>query len=255
MFRKLRIAVLLAVLVNVAVGAWLMRMRTTSWEVPVRVAVFPVAADASPATGRYIDSLDRERFREIEDFFREEAARHGVSLRTPVEVRLGPRLAAMPPAPPFGGSRLEILLWSLELRAWVWKHGDVDGPKPHARLFLLYHDPDSHPAVPHSVGLPQGLIGVVHLFASRAQARQNAVVIAHELLHTLGATDKYDPETNLPVHPDGYAEPDRVPRLPQAFAELMGGRKPVSTSEAVMPDALSEVLVGVATAREIGWRR
>ena len=59
-------------------------------------------------------------------------------------------------------------------------------------------------------GLQKGLIGVVNAFASDEQAAQNNVVIAHELLHTVGATDKYDPRTNQPSHPDGYAEPDRA---------------------------------------------
>ena len=31
----------------------------------------------------------------------------------------------------------------------------------------------------------------------------NNVVIAHELLHTVGATDKYDPVTDAPRIPDG----------------------------------------------------
>ena len=56
------------------------------------------------------------------------------------------------------------------------------------------------------------------------------MVIAHELLHTLGATDKYDLRTNQPAHPDGFAEPDREPLYPQSFAELMGGRIPVSNT-------------------------
>jgi len=34
-------------------------------------------------------------------------------------------------------------------------------------------------------------------------------VIAHELLYTLNATDKYDLNTGLPIFPNGYAEPER----------------------------------------------
>jgi len=40
------------------------------------------------------------------------------------------------------------------------------------------------------------------------------VVIAHELLHTVGATDKYDPATNESSLPEGYAEPDKIPLFP-----------------------------------------
>ena len=78
-------------------------------------------------------------------------------------------------------------------------------------------------------------------------------MIAHELLHTLGATDKYDLQTNQPCFPHGFAEPDREPRYPQALAELMGGRIPISSDEAQTPESLRQVVVGPATAAEIGW--
>ena len=97
---------------------------------------------------------------------------------------------------------------------------------------MLYHDPAISPALPHSIGLQKGLFGIVHVFADRDMRGSNDTVIAHELLHTLGATDKYDLRTNQPLHPDGFAEPDREPLYPQSFAELMGGRIPVSNTEA-----------------------
>jgi hypothetical protein len=81
----------------------------------------------------------------------------------------------------------------------------------------------------------------------------NSIVIAHEVMHTLGATDKYDPETNLPQFPDGYARPDAPRRHPQAAAELMAGRRPLSETEAEMPDSLRDVVVGDRTAAEIRW--
>ena len=83
----------------------------------------------------------------------------------------------------------------------------------------------------------------------------NDTVIAHELLHTLGATDKYDLRSNQPAHPDGFAEPDREPLYPQSFAELMGGRIPVSSAESTTPESLQQVIVGAKTASEIGWRK
>jgi hypothetical protein len=120
-------------------------------------------------------------------------------------------------------------------------------------MFVLYHDPDRVTRVGHSLGLQKGLIGVVNAFASQAQAAQNDVVIAHELLHTLGATDKYDPRTDQPTFPDGYAEPEHQPLLPQAYAEIMAGRVPVTENEAEMPLSLDVVLIGTKTAREINW--
>ena len=118
---------------------------------------------------------------------------------------------------------------------------------------MRYHNPGFTRSVPHSVGLQQGLVGVVHAFADPDMRGSNNVVIAHEILHTLGATDKYDPATAAPVFPIGYGEPQRVPLYPQAFAEVMAGRKATSRTDSEMPGSLDEVLVGRVTAMEINW--
>ncbi len=76
--------------------------------------------------------------------------------------------------------------------------------------------------------------------------------IVHELMHTLGATDKYG-QANMPVHPQGYAEPYRDPLYPQRKAEIMGGRIPLSAHKSKMPEKLGEVVVGEYTATEIYW--
>jgi hypothetical protein len=141
------------------------------------------------------------------------------------------------------------------MRYWAWGIDSPPGPAPDIKLFVMYHDPAISPSVPHSVGLQKGLFGVVHVFADGSMKGSNDAIIAHELLHTLGATDKYDLRTNQPMHPDGYAEPDREPLYPQSFAELMGGRIPVSSTESTTPESLQQVIVGAKTASEIGWRR
>ena len=82
----------------------------------------------------------------------------------------------------------------------------------------------------------------------------NNVVITHEFLHTLGASDKYEPQSNQPIFPVGYAEPQLSPVYPQQFAEIMGGRIPISPNRSIAPKALDMVLVGPQTAVEIGWR-
>jgi hypothetical protein len=103
--------------------------------------------------------------------------------------------------------------------------------------------------------LSKGQIGVIHAYASRLQRRQNAVVITHEMLHTFGATDKYDLTTLQPIYPQGYAEPGRNPRLPQALAEIMAGRIPINEQSAEIPVSLADTLIGPATAQEIGFLR
>ena len=107
----------------------------------------------------------------------------------------------------------------------------------------------------HSTALSKGRLGIVNLFASDIARGTNEVVTAHELLHTLGATDKYDLRTTLPLYPDGYAEPNTMPRHPQRFAELMGGRIAISPDQAIIPEGLGRVIIGAKTAVEIGWQK
>jgi len=254
-FRFVRITILVLILINVAVGTWLTRVRSTSWEHPLRVMIFPINADASTATADYIAGLRSEAFQPIAAFVRREGQRYDVSTYSPVDVYLGAEISARPPDPPFGGGTLQIALWSLQMRLWAWRNAQFSGPAPDVRVFVLYHDPEQTTRVAHSLGLQKGLIGVVNAFASKQQQEQNNVVIAHELLHTVGATDKYDTgsASNMPAFPDGYAEPDKVPVLPQDYAEIMGGRIPLSPREAEMPDSLDRVVVGETTAREINW--
>jgi hypothetical protein len=57
----------------------------------------------------------------------------------------------------------------------------------------------------------------------------------------------------MPQHPRGYAEPWRDPLYPQLKAEIMGGRIPITASQAKMPESLSEVLISIYTAAEINW--
>nr|MBL8411255.1 hypothetical protein [Dechloromonas sp.] len=252
MFRKIRILILLLALATVGLGAWRANSRLTAWEHTIHVAIYPIAADDSPATARFIRELDNESFADIGQWLQDETRRHGRSVLQPVGIRLGPVINEQPPLPPSQASALDAIFWSLKLRWWASQHDRIDGPKPNVRLFVLFHDPERNGAVPHSTGLSKGQLGLIHAYASRLQRRPNSVVIAHELLHTFGATDKYDLATRQPLYPQGYAEPQREPRLPQAMAEIMGGRIPLDDHQAEMPDSLADTLIGHETAREIG---
>ncbi len=250
--RRLRIALLLVVLVVVALGQWQARALVTAWDTPLWVVLHPLAADGSDAAARDAATLDPARFAPLEAFFAREARRHGVTLEGPVVVRVGGAPETLPPLPPRDGGALAIAWWSLKLRYWAWRLDD-DGLPADVRLAVRYFDPADNPRLPHSLGLPEARVGIVNVFADADYRGSNRVVVAHELLHTLGATDKYDPASNLPRYPDGYAEPGRQPRHPQQQAELMGGRIPLGDGTARMPAGLDEVVVGSLSAREIGW--
>ncbi|HEV2702408.1 MAG TPA: hypothetical protein VGV09_12290 [Steroidobacteraceae bacterium] len=244
------------VLLAVAGQAWIDRTSTTHWQRTVFVGAFPVSADSSPVTARYLTQVDQGKIDEVGSFLKGEARRYGVGIDDPIELTLYPTLTSAPPALESGAGVFSRMLWSLRLRYYRFRAlGSVSGPHPKIALFLLYHDPALTQSLPHSAGLQRGLTAVVHLFASRSQEAQNRIVITHELLHTFGATDKYDLATGLPTYPDGFAEPQLAPRYPQQRAEIMAARMPLSATEARLPDGLADERVGPLTAREIGWVR
>lgn len=256
MLARLRRWTLLYVLLLVAGSAWLTQSRLASWDEPLWVVVHPINADGSEASREHIASLRADSFQAMDAFFAEEAAHHRLSLRNPVKVMLGASIAESPPLPPAAPSTLEIVLWSLRLRWWAWQvDRGPDPPPAEVTLFVRYFDPETTPVMTRSLGLKEGLIGVVNVFASARDRGGNQVIMAHELLHTLGAADRYDPRTNLPLWPDGYAEPDLEPRYPQSLAELMGGRIPIDPASAEIPRSLDAVVIGNLTATEIGWKR
>jgi hypothetical protein len=252
-FKKIRILFLLLVLLLVATSTWLTQWRTTSWERPLVVAIYPINGDGSERSAAYIENLSVDAFADIETFFRDEAEQYQLALKQPVEIVLGPVLTEHPPVPPRDRNPLAVMWWSLKMRYWAWQVGSDMGPPAHIQMFVLYNDPDLNPRVAHSLGLQKGLLGVVHVFADNRDVGGNNVVIAHELLHTVGASDKYDLQSNQPIFPIGYAEPEKVPPLPQEFAEIMAGRIPLTQTEARQARTLSAVLIGEHTAREIRW--
>jgi len=212
----------------VALDSWLDQHRARDWSRTLRVVIYPINGDGSTVANRYIRALQREDFLAIEDFFRREGLRYELPLRTPLDVQLAPEIQRLPPELPPEASPLATLWWSLQLRHWAWRHDTFSGPSPQARLFVLYYDPRRHPRLDHSVGLEKGMLGVIK--------------------------DKYDPRTNHPLYPQGYADPERQPLHPQQRAEIMGGRIPLSEGRSVIPASLAETVVGPATAAEIHSR-
>ncbi len=252
-FRNLRILALLLILFFVAMEQLLTQVRSTSWEHPLWVVVYPINASGSQQVDDYIHTLSDASFADVEQFLVDEVARYELPIADPVDVRIGPVVKALPPLPPDTGRMLDIMVWSLKMRYWSYMEDSYDGPKPSIQIFVLYHDPEPNKTLQHSAALQKGMVSVVHAFATEERQGKNNVVIAHEMLHTLGATDKYTFEDSRPIYPYGYAEPNKVPLYPQQLAEIMGGRIPLSETDWEMPDNLQRTLVGPQTAKEIGW--
>jgi len=252
MRKNLRYLILLLILLFVVVNETLVKSRSTSWENPLWVRIYAVNGDQRKATENYIESLTRHSFAAVEKFVNREARRHGISIDA-IDVEYNGRLQSGPPQPPAGQSVLENIWWSLKFRAWAaYRAWNSDQDEGDVELFVTYYDIETTQSLRHSVGLEGGLIGIINAFAEKSYRGSNQVVITHELMHTLGASDKYA-MNSIPQYPQGYAEPYIEPLYPQRRAEIMGGRIPLSAQQATMPESLTEVVVGTYTAAEINW--
>jgi hypothetical protein len=252
MFKAVRISLLLFILFFVAVSTWLTQARSTDWNNSLWVKVYPINADNSSAASRYMAGLGVDDFQGIEAFLQRETERYGSLLPRPVRIELGEPVNEQPPALPTEPGVLSVIWWSLQTRLWSSSvTRDQDDIQPDVRIFVRYHSPDHAIALENSVGLQKGMVGIVNAYASRRHRGSNNVIIAHEFLHTLGATDKYSPVTGHPIGPNGLAEPERQPLYPQRYAEIMGGRIALAEDDSVIPASLAYAIIGPATAREI----
>lgn len=249
--RRIRILILLGILAGALGFTWLEQWMARGWRVPLEVELTPIPGDASATTAAYLAALDAGQFADIPVFLEREIARYGAPVSPAIRLTLRPASQQHPPAPPANGNVLSTMWWSLHLRWWAYRQSGQWQPQlGTVRLFVLYHAADDTTRLAHSLGLQKGLIGVVHAWADPAQNPQNAIVIAHELLHTLGASDKYGPG-GFPLYPEGVADPDKGEHGPQTRAEIMAGRYVNAAGRLRMPDSLAACVIGPKTAHEI----
>ncbi len=253
MFKALRIFILVTILIIVAASTYLSQLRATDWDTPLWVTIYPINGDGSLNSKRYIKSLKKNDFHDIETFMAEEAEYYKIPIKNPVIIHVAAQVFDQPPQPPASRSIIDVMFWSLKLRYWAFAHDTDTGPSPDIQIYVVYYNPDKHKKLSHSLGLEKGHIGVVHAYAGRKYTRKNNIIIAHEFLHTLGALDKYDLATGYPAFPLGFANPKSQPLYPQKQAEIMAGRIPISENEAIFPNNLYRVVIGLQTAKEINW--
>ena len=254
-FKNIRILFLLSLLALVAIYTKEQRLNSLAWYQTLPVIIFPINGDASAETDRYIQSLSAKDFQDIDTFFNRSAKQFQLITQSPISTSLGHTVQSHPPKPPTDrNNTIKVMLWSMKLRYWTYMNTpDNISNKNRIRLYVLYHQGNEEEALEHSLGLQKGLVGIIHAYADPKQNRRNVIVMAHEILHTVGATDKYDYSNNQPIYPQGYAKPNKSPLFPQRYAEIMAGRVPLSQNEAEMPKDLRFSLIGEQTAKEINW--
>ncbi|OTG67410.1 hypothetical protein [Acinetobacter silvestris] len=250
MWKNIRVACLLIILVIVAVNAW--RDMNQDWNKPITVLLHPINADARPATAHYIQQLSIDDLEEMQRYLQTQSKEFR-GQPTQFYFQLGRELKKIPPKVPESNSILSNIWWSLKFRYYAWQQHERGDGSPSVTLYLNYYDPQYIKQLKHSVALERGRIGSVNLFASTKQSGSNKVVLVHELLHAFGAKDKYDLQTGQPIYPLGYADPEQNPLYPQHRAEIMGGYIPLNAKQSQTPDSLSDTMISRATAQEIDW--
>ncbi len=250
----MRVVALLSILFALVVGTWMTEKRLASWDRPAWVSVYPIVADDAALTMKYAQSVDESSFAAVNEFMARESRPYGITVTPAFYIQVAPVSTELPPEIPDQYSRAAIAWWSLKMRWWAWKMDfNADLPGTDIQMFILYHGVKSRNELDISVGMRKGRYGVVNAFAKKSMNPQNLVVFTHELMHVLGASDKYIRTTGEPEHPFGYADPNQHPLFPQKRAEIMGGRIPLSSVASRMPRSLEQCKIGTRTAEEIGF--
>ncbi len=258
-FFRIRVAILLTILVGVLLWAWRdvhSRRARRDWDHTLDVAVVLLRTtpmDAAPvhALEVRLATLDAQLSAEMKRYRPDAPKPFAFAFFGPVDV------ATAPPEPD-GDGVIDLAKHSWSMSRYMSTVDAAAAFDPSAfdvRIYVLVRPPTSAlRQMVEGFSEQDGRIGTVSVELDVDSADFALLVVAHELFHTLGATDKYDAQGHSLV-PLGLAEPERSPLFPQSFVEIMARNRPVSASEERVPERLAELRVGPTTAREIGWAR
>lgn len=254
-FFRVRVTVLLLALFGVALYAWndaRSRSARRDWARPLEVAVVVLA---EPGVDEAAIESFRARLPALEDRFYFEKQRYLRGSWKPFAFTM------FGPLPPHGDAPKldEEGFLALAGHSYaIWRYfGEVDErahltPKAFAsRIYVTVRAPrEANRTFAEGESEQDGRIGSVDVELDPSSVDYALFVVAHELMHTVGATDKYDAK-GRPKFPEGLADPDAGSY--QVDVEIMAQTRPVTSDLFAPPDSLGNVGVGPATAREIGW--
>jgi len=96
--------------------------------------------------------------------------------------------------------------------------------------------------------------GIVFAPAYSSKKFEILLNVAREIAFLYGARDRRDPGLNIPLNPEGMADPNKKPLFPQFKAELMGKYIALSSLQKKEPVSFDELVIGPATAIDLGWK-
>lgn len=253
----IRVTLLLSVLFVVALYAWrdiARRKARNDWKRTLDVAIVVVrdGAVSEAALGAL-----RSETRALETALAREYARYRPdSFRPFAFVAFGPVELGkpVPPSPNEGLVAAAKYAWHLSrFTSDIDARAGVPSRGFDARIYLVVRTPSQRGFV-EGASQHGGHVGVALAELDESTVGLTAFVAAHELFHTLGATDRYGPDGRTSI-PDGLAEPDKQPLFPQRYVELMARNRPLDADRELPPESLDELRIGAKTATEVGWSR
>ena len=171
MWRRLRILILLLILLFVALNTYFDRVYSTDWDIPLRVAVYPINGDGTDEsrTLHRANATTTTFLRSKRSSSRKLHATASDGTAGPLHASAAAARSAADDRARRGRARHRVV----EPAYAVLGVARARSPRAAAdvKLFVLYHDPQRSPSLPHSSGLQKGLFAIVQRLRRSRHAR------------------------------------------------------------------------------------
>ncbi len=244
----LRLILLLAMLAGVVVFAIRdvqNRHARTEWKRTLNVAL--VIVRVGVVDDAAVVGVER-RAKHLEEVLTRELHRYRDTPEKPFALSVFGPVDALPAPQPGDGIAAEVKqAW--EMHRWRTPIDDelgLDADAYDSRVYLVVRPAGQGQQFVEGASEQGGRIGMTDVELDKSMVDFALFVSAHELLHTLGAVDRYD-ET-------GHTFASQGPKPKGAIlTEVMGHGRPSPTGVDMPPESLDELWVSPETAKEIGW--